>query len=68
MWSRVQIAALTALLATSYLPDRIEAKPGPSIFGRVLEFQSISQASESLLTFSPQPRRPSCMHLMWTLG
>ena len=28
MWSRVQIAALTALLAASYLPDRIKAEPG----------------------------------------
>ena len=29
MWSRVQIVALTALLAASYLPDRAEAEPGP---------------------------------------
>ena len=29
MWSRVHIAALTALLAASYLPDRVEAEPGP---------------------------------------
>ena len=27
MWSRVQIVALTALLAASYLPNRIEAEP-----------------------------------------
>ena len=29
MWSRVQIVALTALLAAPYLPDRTEAEPGP---------------------------------------
>lgn len=29
MWSRVHIAALTTLLAASYLPDRVEAEPGP---------------------------------------
>ena len=29
MWSRVQIAALTALLAAFYLPNRTDAEPGP---------------------------------------
>jgi imidazolonepropionase-like amidohydrolase len=41
MWSRVQIAALTALLAAPYLPDRIEAEPGPPVPQSTVLFQDV---------------------------
>jgi hypothetical protein len=40
MWSRVQIAALTALLAAPYLPDRIE-EPGPPAPQSTVLFQDV---------------------------
>jgi imidazolonepropionase-like amidohydrolase len=41
MWSRVQIAALTALLAASYLPARAEGEPGPSAPQSTVLFQNV---------------------------
>jgi imidazolonepropionase-like amidohydrolase len=41
MWSRVQIAALAALLAASYLPDRTEAEPGAPAPQSVILFQDV---------------------------
>ena len=41
MWSRVQIVALTALLAAPYLPDRTEAEPGPPAPQSVILFQDV---------------------------
>ena len=41
MWSRVQIAALTALLAASHLPNRAEAEPGPSAPPSTVLFQNV---------------------------
>ena len=41
MWSRVQIVALTALLAASYLPDRIEAEPVPTAPQSTVLFQDV---------------------------
>jgi imidazolonepropionase-like amidohydrolase len=41
MWSRVQTAALTALLAASYLPDRIEAEPSPLAPQSTVLFQDV---------------------------
>ena len=41
MWSRVQIAALVALLAASYLPNRAEAEPGPSAPPSTVLFQNV---------------------------
>jgi imidazolonepropionase-like amidohydrolase len=41
MWSRVQIAALTALLAASYVPARAEGEPGPSAPQSTVLFQNV---------------------------
>ena len=41
MWSRVQIVALTALLAASYLPNRSEAEPGPPAPQSTVLFQGV---------------------------
>jgi hypothetical protein len=41
MWSRVQMAALTALLAVSYLPINVEAEPGPSGPQSTVLFQNV---------------------------
>jgi imidazolonepropionase-like amidohydrolase len=41
MWSRVQIAAFTALLAASYLPSRTEAEPGPPATESTVLFQDV---------------------------
>ena len=41
MWFRVQIAALTALLAASYLPNKIEAEPGPPASQSTVLFQDV---------------------------
>ena len=41
MWSRVQMAALTALLAASYLPISVEAEPGPSGPQSTVLFQNV---------------------------
>ena len=41
MWSRVQIAALTALLAASYLPARAKGEPGPSAPQSTVLFQNV---------------------------
>ena len=41
MWSRVQIVALTALLAAPYLPDRTEAEPGPPAPQSTVLFQDV---------------------------
>ncbi len=41
MRSRVRIAALTALLAASYLPDRTEADPGPPAPQSTVLFQGV---------------------------
>ena len=41
MWSRVQMAALTALLAVSYLPISVEAEPGPSGPQSTVLFQNV---------------------------
>jgi hypothetical protein len=40
MWSRVQIVAL-ALLAAFYVPDRIEAEPGPPAPQSTMLFQNV---------------------------
>ena len=41
MWSRVQIAALAALLAASHLPNRAEAEAGPSAPPSTVLFQNV---------------------------
>src|SRR5262245_37449240 len=41
MWSRVQIAALIALLAASYLPARAEGEAGPSAPQSTVLFQNV---------------------------
>jgi imidazolonepropionase-like amidohydrolase len=41
MWSRVQIAALAALLAASLLPNRAEGEPGPSAPPSTVLFQNV---------------------------
>jgi len=41
MWSRVQIAALIALLAVSYLPARAEGEPSPSAPQSTVLFQNV---------------------------
>ena len=41
MWSRVQIAALIALLAASYLPARAEGEPSPSAPQSTVLFQNV---------------------------
>ena len=41
MWSRVQIAALTGLLAASYFPDRIEAEPSRPTSQSTVLFQGV---------------------------
>src|SRR6476646_5511600 len=41
VWSRVQMAALTALLAASYLPISVEAEPGPSGPQSTVLFQNV---------------------------
>jgi imidazolonepropionase-like amidohydrolase len=41
MWSRVQIAALTALLAASYLPAIAEGEPAPSAPQSTVLFQNV---------------------------
>ena len=41
MWSRVRIAALTALLAASHLPNRAEAEPGSSAPPSTVLFQNV---------------------------
>src|SRR6476646_7636911 len=42
MWSRVQMAALTALLAAAYLPISVEAEPGPSGPQPTVLFQNVT--------------------------